>query len=159
MWMLVRGNAIEPDADGATTLAACPDSAERGDQWLWSVRRVRDDAAEQPPGGPSQQQQGAWRVAVDHDPEHISAQVTLYVDETVELTRLPGEELVVVPLAGEHLIALATGPWRRWVSPGDVFVVEGEETESLRVQPAPGGARVALVRLAPRTAPALRWVP
>ena len=22
MWMLVRGNAIEPDADGATTLAA-----------------------------------------------------------------------------------------------------------------------------------------
>lgn len=158
MWMLVRGNAIEPDADGATTLAACPDSADRGDQWLWSVRRVRDAASEQTPGQSSQQEE-PWRVAVDHDPDHISAQLTVHVDETVELTRLPGEELVVVPLTGEHLIAHATGPWRRWVSPGDVFVVEGEETESLRLRPAPGGARVALVRLRPTTIPALRWVP
>ena len=64
-----------------------------------------------------------------------------------------------MPLTGEHLIAHATGPWKRWVAPGDVFVVEGEETESLRLRPAPGGAKVALVRLRPTTAPALRWVP
>ena len=154
MWMLVRGNATSPDDDGATTLAACPDSAERGDQWQWSVRRVPDHTSDQTP-----EQADSWQVSVDHDPDHISAELTVHVDETVELTRRPGEELVVVPLSGEHLIAHATGPWRRWVSPGDVFVVEGEQTESLRLRPAPGGARVALVRLRPTTAPALRWVP
>lgn len=154
MWMLVRGNATSPDADGAITLAACPDSGERGDRWLWSVRRVPDHSAGQTPD-----QADTWRVAVDHDPDHINAEVIVHVDETVELTRLPGEELVIVPLTGEHLIAHATGPWRRWVSPGDVFVVEGEQTESLRLRPSPGGASVALVRLSSTTAPTLRWVP
>lgn len=148
--MLVRGNAAVPDGDGTTTLAACPDSPERGDQWLWSVRRVPDTGADSAP---------PWRVVVDHDRQHIEAHLTEHVDETIELTRQPGEELVVVPLTGEHLIAHATGPWERWVAPGDVFVVEGEETESLRLRPAPGGAKVALVRLRPTTAPALRWVP
>lgn len=148
--MLVRGNAAVPDADGTTTLAACPDSPERGDQWLWSVRRVPGTEAES--GSP-------WRVVVDHDRDHIRADLTIHRDEVVELTRSPGEELVVVPLTGEHLIAHATGPWKRWVAPGDVFVVEGEETESLRLRPAPGGAEVALVRLRPTTVRALRWVP
>ncbi len=160
--MLVRGNAIEADADGSSTLAACPDTAERGDQWLWSVRRVPDHQLDGDPDQASVRiSEGVepWRVVVDHDHDHIEADLSIHLDETVELTRQPGEELVVVPLTGEHLIAHATGPWRRWVSPGDVFVVEGEETESLRLRPAPGGARVALVRLRPTTAPALRWVP
>lgn len=158
MWMLVRGNATSPDADGATTLAACPDSPERGDPWRWSVRRIRVHGSAHAPG-PTPQAADQWRVAVDHDPDHIQAELTMHVGEALELTRLPGEELVVVPLRGQHLIAHATGPWRRWVSPGDVFVVEGEQTEELLLRPAPGGARVALVRLSPTTAPALRWVP
>ncbi|MDN5764919.1 MAG: hypothetical protein L0H96_01665 [Humibacillus sp.] len=166
--MLVRGNAAVPDSDGTTTLAACPDSPERGDQWLWSVRRVpgsdgeaRTDTATVTSSATYTVAGTAlpWRVVVDHDRDHIRADLTVHDDETVELTRQPGEELVVVPLMGEHLIAHATGPWKRWVAPGDVFVIEGEETESLRLRPAPGGARVALVRLSPTTAPVLRWVP
>lgn len=157
MWMLVRGNAIEPDQDGSLTLAACPDSAERGDQWLWSVRQVpaRAPASDESSDGPAQ----AWRLAVDHDPEHITTETTVHVDEAVDLTRAPGEEMVVVPLTGQHLVTHATGPWKRWVAPGDVFIVEGEETEQLRLTPAPGGARVALIRLRPTSARALRWVP
>lgn len=156
MWMLVRGNAIEPEPDGSLTLAACPDSAERGDQWMWSVRQVPEGTA-----APDESSviPAPWRLAVDHDPEHITTETTVHVDEAVDLTRAPGEEVVVVPLTGEHLIAHATGPWKRWVAPGDVFVVEGEDTEQLRLTPAPGGARVALIRLRPTSAHALRWVP
>ncbi len=168
--MLVRGNAAIPGADGSTILAACPDSPERGDQWLWSVRRVPGIAGDSEPdtgagsGSDTAVDTGPgaadpWRVVVDHDRDHVTANLTVHADETVELTRRPGEELVVVPLTGEHLIAHASGPWRRSVAPGDVFVIEGEETESLRISPAPGGARVALVRLSPILTPVLRWVP
>lgn len=157
MWMLVRANAAELDADGVGTLAACPDTGDRGEPWLWSVRRVLADAAAD--AGAPDAVGARWRVVVDHDPDQVDVEVLSHRDEVVELTRTSGEEVVVVPLAGEYLVAHATGPWRRWVAPGDVFVVEGEDTERLRLTPAPGGASVTVVRLRPTRERALRWVP
>ena len=40
MWMLIRANALGGETapeSGARILAACPDSAERGDPWRWTV--------------------------------------------------------------------------------------------------------------------------
>ena len=58
MWMLVRDNAISVEPDGTRTLAACPDSDDRGESWVWSVRRVPEP-------------DGRWRVRVDVDPEQV----------------------------------------------------------------------------------------
>ncbi len=79
--------------------------------------------------------------------------------KALDLSREAGSQLVVVPLAGETLVSDSTGPWHRWLFPGDVFVVEGEEHESLRLTPAPKPSHVAVLRLSPRGDDALRWVP
>jgi hypothetical protein len=147
MWMLVRDNAIHAEADGTRTLAACPDSDDRGEAWVWSVRRVP-----QPDGG--------WRVRVDVDPEQVQVVEDLHADgRLVELVRRPGEQIVVVAVDGTHVVADRNGPWTRRLRPGDVFVVEGEEQESLLVDPAPGPGRVSVVRLTPVGDRPLRWVP
>lgn len=146
MWMLVRDGAItREESQAAHTLAACPDSAERGDEWRWSVSRVDDG--------------GDWTVRVDADDQHVT------VDHTVlrapgewELLRRSGEEIVVVARKGRHLVQDSTGPWRRWLDPGDVFVVEGEAPEHL-VLTASEASEASVVRLSSRDAQALRWVP
>ena len=66
---------------------------------------------------------------------------------------------MVVAVQGTHVVADRNGPWRRRLHPGDVFVVEGEEQETLLVDPAPGTSRVSVVRLAPLGEQPLRWVP
>lgn len=146
MWMLVREGAITHQAGQTHTLAACPDSPERGDEWRWSVSRVEG-------GGED------WSVQVEADEEHVVVDhLVLREPGELELARRSGEELVVVSVTGRHLIQDAAGPWRRWLEPGDVFVVEGEEPEHL-VLTASDPSKASVVRLTPRGRQALRWVP
>lgn len=144
--MLVRAGAervVGPA--GRRVLAACPDSPERGDPWRWTVSRVGPDHG--------------WSVTVDAAPEHVRARMDV-VDAAhdVRLDRAAGEQLVVVGTAGRHLVKDLTGPWHRWLEPGDVFVLEGEDPEAL-VLDGGEGARVSIVRLAPTGSLPLRWVP
>ncbi|MBO1268238.1 hypothetical protein [Arthrobacter cavernae] len=148
MWMLIRANALGAEVHpelGTRTLAACPDSAERGDPWRWTVS-VNDADAE--------------RVVVETDGDHIRQDSRQYTDGYVgELFRRSGEQLVVAPLRGEARVAAVDGPWERWLRPGDVFILEGEDDEAVRLSVTPGDAVVDVVRLAPTTGRALRWVP
>lgn len=149
MWMLVRADALDcywDDADGHRVLAACPDTDERGDPWRWSARLegTGPDAV----------------VGIEADPEFIAVSSTLYSDGfsgTVE--RSSGHQLVITALAGQVLVAAAEGPWERWLSPGDVFIAEGEDDETLRISLDRDGTRVSAISLAPKRAAALRWVP
>ncbi|HEX5510369.1 MAG TPA: hypothetical protein VFX41_01525 [Actinomycetales bacterium] len=170
MWMLVRADSDASRVDeaaGVTTLAASPDTADRGDPWRWSVRLLRSgEAAPATPtvadGAERQLLDGpdGVRVEVLSDPAHVRASARLHSGgKAVDLAREAGSQLVVVPLQGEALVSDSTGPWRRWLSPGDVFVVEGEEHESLRLTPAPEPSHVAVLRLSPCGNDALRWVP
>jgi len=171
MWMLVRADADASrldEAAGVTTLAASPDTADRGDPWQWSVRLLPPDNGSPAPrpavddGAERRILEGpeGVRLEVVTDPAHVAASAHLHSGgKAVDLVREAGSQLVVVPLEGEALISDSTGPWRRWLSPGDVFVVEGEERESLRLTPAPEPSHVAVLHLSPRGNDALRWVP
>lgn len=149
MWMLVRANALGaeyPAGTGSRTLAACPDSPDRGDPWRWTISE-KDSA-------------GRSGLDISTEPDHIRVQTSQYTDGyTGALHRVAGTQLVIVALRGEALVAAASGPWERWLRPGDVFVVEGEEEENLRLSLPEGDACVEVVSLAPRLAHALRWVP
>jgi hypothetical protein len=147
MWMLVRDDVgLHSDA-APRTLAACPDSDDRGDPWRWSVRLVPRGA-------------GCWAVEVEADHDHVTVRQDTHHDgAVVDVSRRAGEEIVVVPVSGQCLVADAQGPWRRWLSPGDVFVGEGEQDELLRLTLAPGRSGATVVRLTPMTAQPLRWVP
>lgn len=147
--MLVRDDPAAPETIVPRVLAACPDTDDRGEPWRWSVRLV-----------PADVEAGVPEVVVDVDPEHVRYRSTTHRDgETVDLHRSSGEEVVVVPVVGQCLVADATGPWRRWLAPGDVFVGEGERAESLRVTMAPGRGELVVVTLAPTAGQPLRWVP
>ncbi len=147
MWMLVRKNAISSDGDGTRLLAASPDSADRGDAWRWSVRSVLD------PGGQR-------RITVEADEHAVRSSSTDHSDgESLDLERRPGDQIVLTLTQGEALIADRHGPWRRWLSAGDVFVVEGEEQESLRLTLTPGHGEARVIRLEPIGDVPLRWVP
>ncbi len=156
--MLVREHADQAGADATPldgpdqqeraprTLAACPDSDDRGEAWRWSVTLVPED-------------QG-WTVQVDTDEKHVRGTRTVHRDgAVVDVSRASGDEIVIVPTAGQALVADATGPWRRWLRPGDVFVGEGETAEDLRLTLAPGQGEVTVVSLSPTGSAALRWVP
>ena len=147
--MLVRDGSLahHPGAH-EQVLAACPDSPERGDEWRWSVTRV-----------PASEEEGHWQVVVRVDNSFVAAEDKV-IDEAGELAlhRESGEEIVVISIDGSHLIQDASGPWRRWLWPGDVFVVEGEEPESL-VLTASEHSRASVVRLTPKGDEPLRWVP
>ncbi len=156
--MLVREHADQTGADATAlerpdpqdraprTLAACPDSDDRGEAWRWSVVLV-----------PAQE---GWTVQVDTDEAHVRATRTVHREgAVVDLSRASGDQVVIVPTAGQALVADATGPWRRWLHPGDVFVGEGETAEDLRLTLAPGDGEVTVVALAPTGSAALRWVP
>ncbi|MCW2134110.1 hypothetical protein [Arthrobacter sp. VKM Ac-2550] len=149
MWMLIRANALGGEAaaeSGARILAACPDSAERGDPWRWTVEL--DESGPEP------------AVVLDADASYISSENHRYTGGyTGVLQRGAGEQLVVTGLAGEALVAAEDGPWERWLRAGDVFIVEGEEAETLRLSLAAGNAAVQVITLAPRQAKVLRWVP
>lgn len=147
MWMLIRANALggdrQPDRN-TRTLAACPDTAERGDPWRWTVSL--------------DETQAGVCVAVDHD--FIHHEVSHFSDGYTGLLHRPaGHQLIVAGLAGEALVAAENGPWERWLKPGDVFVVEGEEDETLRLSLAAPPSKVSVVSMAPKRARALRWVP
>ncbi len=149
MWLLVRKDSLDDywDAEaGQRTLAACPDTDERGDPWRWTARLIQEQA------GPE--------VHVEADPDYIGVQTRVYADGyTGIVERAAGHQMVVTSLHGQVLIAAVDGPWERWLNPGDVFIVEGEDDESLRISLTAPGARVSVTMLAPRRAPALRWVP
>ena len=66
---------------------------------------------------------------------------------------------MLTALHGQVLVAAVDGPWERWLNPGDVFIVEGEDDEALRISLAAPDARASATMLAPRRAAALRWVP
>lgn len=147
MWMLVRANALgsdmQPD-EKTKTLAACPDTAERGDPWRWTVSL--------------DETQSGISVSVDRD--FIELDVTDYADGHTGLLHRPaGHQLIVAALAGEALVSAENGPWERWLKPGDVFIVEGEEEETLRLSLAAPPSKVSVVSMAPKHANALRWVP
>lgn len=146
MWMVVRDNASPAEPDGSKVLAACPDTDDRGEAWRWSVRRV--------PG------RDAWSVEVDADPAHVRADRELHrLEDDLEVHRAAGEEIVVVPITGRQEVSATVGPWRRWLAPGDVFVLEGEQSETIRLRAALGAPEVAVVRLRPTSDRVMRWVP
>ena len=105
------------------------------------------------------EEEGRWQVVVRVDNSFVAAEDKV-IDEAGELAlnRESGEEIVVISIDGNHLIQDASGPWRRWLRPGDVFVVEGEEPESL-VLTASEHSRASVVRLTPKGDEPLRWVP
>ena len=143
MWMLVRDNAVAVEADGSRTLAACPDSDDRGEQWRWSVRTT-----------------AGREVLVDTDDRHVSAERNDYAGGvSADLRRAAGAQLVIAAVSGEALVTDLSGPWRRWLRQGDVFVVEGEESEQLRLTLTPGDSRATVVSLTPVGDRPLRWVP
>ena len=149
MWMLIRANALGGEiaaGSGARILAACPDSAERGDPWRWTVEL--DESGTEP------------TVALEADASYISSESRRFADGyTGTLQRGAGEQLVVTGLAGEALVAAEDGPWERWLRPGDVFIVEGEDPEDIRLSLAAGDSAVQVIALAPKKAKVLRWVP
>lgn len=148
MWMLVRAGALggEEQSERSRTLAACPDSPDRGDPWRWTVS-LREG------GGPP-------TLDTEFDPDYIAlARQEFRGGETATLTRDEGRQLVIAVLHGEALVAATDGPWERWLRPGDVFIIEGEESETVRLSLTAGDSRVEVVSLAPRRAHALRWVP
>ena len=73
--------------------------------------------------------------------------------------RASGTQTVIAVLSGQALVAAVDGPWERWLHPGDVFIVEGEDDETLRVSLDGPTSRVSVTALVPRHAAALRWVP
>lgn len=147
MWMLIRANPLGAETaaeTGARILAACPDSAERGDPWRWTVQL--DETGPEP------------RVALEADASYIASASQRYTGSyTGTLQRGPGEQLIVTGLGGEALVAAEDGPWERWLRAGDVFIVEGEDAETIRLSLAEGSVQV--ITLAPRKAKVLRWVP
>lgn len=148
MWMLVRADALgnkEQDG-GVKTLAACPDSADRGDPWRWTVS-LKDDA-------------GVSALETEYDMDYIAMNRHEFTEgATATLAREEGTQLVIVALDGEALVAATDGPWERWLRRGDVFIVEGEDRETVRLSLSGGKARVEVVSVAPKRAHALRWVP
>jgi len=149
MWMLVRANALgrdEPGPDGRRVLAACPDTAERGDPWRWSVG-LQD--------GPD----GAVATATTDETYVVHRDELFAGRHTGTVVRPAGDVLVVAVLRGEALVAVEDGPWERWVRPGDVFVLEGEDDELLRISLAGGDSAATVFVLSPTTPRALRWVP
>lgn len=147
MWMLVRANAISRESDGSRRLAACPDSDDRGEAWRWTVT-----SEEEPPG--------ARQIGVATDDRYVRGSQTDYADGiSADIERRPGCQLVITATAGEVLVADLSGPWRRWLREGDVFVVEGEEHERLRLTLTPGESRATVVELSPVGELPLRWVP
>ncbi|MFF5791960.1 hypothetical protein ACFY5D_07935 [Paeniglutamicibacter sp. NPDC012692] len=149
MWLLVRADSLDEywdPAEGIRTLAACPDTDERGDPWRWTAR-----LAEHANGS---------EVLIEADPDFIGVETTVYTDGyTGTIERTSGHQLVMAALEGQVLVAAVDGPWERWLNPGDVFVVEGEDDETLRISLAAPGSRASATKLAPRRAAALRWVP
>lgn len=148
MWMLVRANALGKDdsAAGHRVLAACPDTDERGDPWRWTVG-LRDEES-----GP---------VAVaETDESFLKAEGTNLAGYDSRTVRRPsGQVLVVTVLGGQALVASVGGPWERWIRPGDVFVLEGEDDEEVRISLDGGDSEAAVFQFTPTGPRALRWVP
>lgn len=147
MWMLIRENAIPMDDDGTRLLAASPDTPDRGDAWRWSVRSVTNAA-------------GDRRIILDIDEQVVRGHATTHSDgECLDLERSPGTQIVLTLTEGQALVTDREGPSRRWLGAGDVFVVEGEQAESLRFALTPGQGVAQVIRLEPTGDAPLRWVP
>lgn len=149
MWLLVRADSLDEywdHSEGLRILAACPDTDERGDPWRWTAL-----LAERVDGG---------EVLIEADENYIGVETTVYADGyTGTIERVAGNQLVLTALNGQVLVSAVDGPWERWLNPGDVFVVEGEDNETLRISLDDAGARASATMLTPRRAAALRWVP
>lgn len=149
MWMLVRADAAgrdEANKDGVRVLAACPDTAERGDPWRWTVS-LHD--------GPA-----GLAATVETDDSFLAAGEQSYADgESRIIFRPAGQVLVVTVLRGQALVAAENGPWERWIRPDDVFVLEGEDDERLRISLDGGDSLATVFHLVPGGPRALRWVP
>ena len=166
MWMLERAHQLSLDGS-PQQLAACPDTHGRGDKWKWAVNVVRSDAHEFIPVGAPQdcvnqiiEVDGHYQLVVSHDPVLISTLVEVNEQNSnLQIERKSGTEVLVIPLFGEALVAAPNGVWKRLLKPGDVFVMEGEEDETLLLSPSPDLTRVVVIHLESTAAQALRWVP
>ena len=169
MWMLERG---DPFAEGRTThqLAACPDTFGRGDRWKWSIDVVSGRVDEWIPIGADKSSYACevveldvaakTAIAIGYDPKYVNIQVRIAEkSEQLEVSRVGGSEVAVIPLFGEALVVAPNGAWKRWLTSGDTFVIEGEDDEALFVTPSPEITRVVVVQIHPTTDQALRWVP
>lgn len=159
MWMLSRGSALDASGEAATVgaaytaragdgrvLASCPDSPERGDRWKWTIRLT----GAEPHAG----------VDIDHDPELVTiTRTTVEGPGEKDLDRATGRQFVIVPVAGACQISIAGGPWARDITPGDVYIAEGEEPETLRISAADARTRVEAIEIAAADGSPLRWVP
>ncbi len=167
--MLERGNSF---AGNLTThqLAACPDTYGRGDRWKWAVAAVNGDASQWLPLGAESQSLVRELVDIDvaerstlaiaFDSHFVKIDVRIAEkNEQLEVQRKGGSEVVVIPLFGEALVVAPNGVWKRWLTSGDTFVIEGEDDETLYVTPSPELTRVIVIQISPTTSEALRWVP
>jgi hypothetical protein len=167
MWMLERASESTLDAQDFHQLAACPDTHGRGDKWRWAVNFVRQNADEfMPIGAPDNrincviEVDGHDALVISHDPALISTLVEVNEQNSnLQIERKSGTQVLVVPLFGEALVAAPNGVWKRLLHPGDVFVIEGEEEETLFLTPSPDLTRIVVIHLESNTAQALRWVP
>lgn len=167
--MLERGEAL---ADGISThqLAACPDTFGRGDRWKWTIAAVSGSTSEWFPVGADSSSYrcevididiaAKTAIAIGYDPKFVSIQLRVAEkSEQLEVNREGGSEVAVIPLFGEALVVAPNGAWKRWLTSGDTFVIEGEDDEKLFVTPSPELTRVVVIQIHPTTPQALRWVP
>lgn len=148
MWMLIRANDVGAvrAPSGTRILAANPDSADRGDPWRWTVEL--DETTPEP------------LAAVTANNSHVRTSSARYEGNyTGVFKRDAGEQIVMAGLAGEALVSAEDGPWQRWLRPGDTFIVEGEDPESIRLSLTAGESAVQVITLSPTRAKVLRWVP
>lgn len=167
--MLERGDALD---HGIRThqLAACPDTFGRGDRWKWSITALVENTNDWLPVGADQNSfscevididvAAKTAIAIGYDPRFVSVCIRITEkSEQLEVNRTGGSEVAVIPLFGEAFVAAPNGAWKRWLSSGDTFVIEGEDDETLFVTPSPELTRVVVVEIHPTTPQALRWVP
>jgi hypothetical protein len=169
MWMLERGDALVAGTE-THQLAACPDTFGRGDRWKWSIAAVSGNVDEWFPVGADHSSYKSevieidlaakTSIAIGYDPRFVSIQIRIAEkSEQLEVKRDGGSEVAVIPLFGEALVVAPNGAWKRWLTSGDTFVIEGEDDETLFVTPSPELTRVVVIQIHPTIPQALRWVP
>lgn len=167
--MLERGDELVEGTD-THQLAACPDTFGRGDRWKWSITAISGSVDDWFPIGADSSSYACevieidlaakMAIAIGYDPKYVLIQTRIAEkSQQLEVNRIGGSEVAVIPLFGEALVAAPNGAWNRWLTSGDTFVIEGEDDETLFVTPSPELTRVVVVQIHPTIPQALRWVP
>lgn len=166
MWMLEREAGVLRDGETSHQLAACPDTFGRGDVWKWAVGRVAASAHFSPQGAPVDAETFVIELAdgtslvLAHDQRHVAIDVDIFDGDTsVVVSRKSGSEVLIVPLDGSAHVEAPNKAWKRDLSAGDIFIIEGEDDEVLHVDSTSSPCRIASIHISSTSPQALRWVP